>query len=71
MASTVGSVPPEGESQSLFVRKKMKLLDLPITSTQRSTIDSMLHTLKKKGEFDDIRKKLLKQFEEGVSQFQP
>jgi hypothetical protein len=57
----------EGFGQSLFVRKKMKLLDLPISSTQRSTMEAMLTILKKKGDFDDIRKKVFKQFEEGVS----
>ncbi|KAI9667268.1 MAG: hypothetical protein M1821_000082 [Bathelium mastoideum] len=68
MAETHGNpLSLEGEGQSLFIRKGVKLLDLPITSTQRSSIDSLLHTLKKKGEFDDIRKRLFKQFEEGTA----
>jgi hypothetical protein len=56
----------ESFGPSLFVRKKMKLLDLPISSTQRSNMEAMLFTLKKKGDFDDIRKKVYKQFDEGV-----
>jgi len=49
-----------------FVRRKLKLSDLPLTSAQRSAIDSLLHTFKKKGEFDVIRKRVYSQFEEGV-----
>lgn len=49
-----------------FVRKKLKLSDLPLTSAQRSAIDSLVHTFKKKGEFDVIRKRVYAKFEQGV-----
>ena len=32
-------------------RKKPKISELPLSSAQRSSIDGMLHTFKKKGEF--------------------
>jgi hypothetical protein len=57
--------PHEGE---VFVpRKKFKTSDLPLNSIQRSTIDSLLHTIKKKGEYDALRKKVWSQYAESVS----
>jgi hypothetical protein len=55
--------PDDGE----FQRKKLKLSDLPITGAQRSTIDGLLLTFKKSGEFDKLRKAVLAQFESSVS----
>jgi hypothetical protein len=49
-----------------FVRKKLKLSDLPVAATQRSTIDALLLTFKKSGEFDKLRKALFAQFENSV-----
>ena len=46
-------------------RKKLKPSDLPLTQEQRATIDSLLYTFKKKGGFDELRKKIYKQFDEG------
>lgn len=68
MASTnhiTSTRPLEGE---VFVpRKKFKTSDLPLNSTQRSTIDSLLHTIKKKGEYDALRKKVWSQYAGSVS----
>lgn len=49
-----------------FVRKKLKLSDLPIAGTQRSAIDALLLTFKKSGEFDKLRKAVFAQFEQSV-----
>ena len=48
------------------LRKKPKVSELPLSSIKRASIDSLLHVFKKKGEFDALRKKTYKQFEEGV-----
>ncbi|GAB7357203.1 hypothetical protein MBLNU459_g8188t1 [Dothideomycetes sp. NU459] len=48
-------------------RKKPKVSELPLSSAKRSSIDSLLHTFKKKGEFDALRKKTYAQFEQGAS----
>lgn len=47
-------------------RKRLKASDLPLTSAQRSSIDNLLHTIKKKGAFDALRKKVWSQFDESV-----
>lgn len=46
-------------------RKKPKVSELPLSSAKRTSIDSLLHTFKKKGAFDDVRKKTWAQWEEG------
>ena len=48
------------------VRKKPKISELPLSSIKRASIDGLLHVFKKKGEFDALRKKTYKQFEDGV-----
>ena len=55
------------EEEVFVPRKKFKTSDLPLNSTQRSTIDSLLHTIKKKGEYDALRKKVWSQYAESVS----
>lgn len=47
-------------------RKKPKVSELPLSSAQRASIDGMLHTFKKKGEFDAIRKKAFQQYNESA-----
>lgn len=47
-------------------RKRFKTSELPLNATQKSTIDGLLHTIKKKGEYDSLRKKVWSQFEESV-----
>ncbi|MCJ1467336.1 hypothetical protein MMC07_005960 [Pseudocyphellaria aurata] len=49
--------------EQVFVpRKRFKTTELPLNSTQRSTIDGLLHTIKKKGEYDALRKKVWSQY---------
>jgi hypothetical protein len=50
-----------------FVRKKIKVSDLPITSAQRQAVDGLLHTFKKNGEFDKLRKGVYNEFAQSVS----
>lgn len=47
-------------------RKRFKTSELPLNATQKSTIDGLLHTIKKKGEYDSLRKNVWSQFEESV-----
>lgn len=47
-------------------RKRFKVSELPLNSSQRSTIDSLLHTIKKKGEYDALRKCVWAQYLESV-----
>ena len=54
------------EETDLPPRKRFKTSELPINATQKSTIDGLLHTIKKKGVYDSLRKKVWSQFEESV-----
>jgi hypothetical protein len=63
LQATIGASRDDGE----FVRKKLKLADLPITAHQRNTIDGLLHTFTKKGEFDKLRKSIFAKFEQSVN----
>ena len=54
------------EETDLPPRKRFKTSELPINATQKSTIDGLLHTIKKKGEYDSLRKTVWSQFEESV-----
>jgi hypothetical protein len=47
-------------------RKKPKTSDLPLSSAQRQSIEGMLHTFKKKGDFDSLRKKAFQQYNESA-----
>ena len=47
-------------------RKKPKTSDLPLSSAQRASIEGMLHTFKKKGDFDSLRKKAFQQYNESA-----
>ena len=55
------------ENDLLLPRKKFKTSELPLSSVQRSSIDGLLHTIKKKGEYDALRKKVWSEFENSVS----
>lgn len=59
----------DGEGQAQLPRKKLKLSDLPISQAKRAAIDNLVHTFRKKGEYDAIRKALFTQFEADVSLF--
>ena len=54
------------EDSDVVPRKRFKTSELPLNATQKSTIDGLLHTIKKKGEYDLLRKKVWSQFEESV-----
>ncbi|KAL8833339.1 MAG: hypothetical protein Q9170_004328 [Blastenia crenularia] len=64
---TIG-VHPRAEETVFQPRKRFKTSELPLNATQRSTIDSLLHTIKKKGEFDALRKKVWSQFGQSNTQ---
>ena len=55
----------EGDDHSL-PRKRFKATELPLSPSQRSVIDGILHTFKKKGEFDALRKQVWNQYSESV-----
>jgi len=60
----------KGAAEHTFLaRKKPKVSELPLSSAKRASIDGLLHTFKKKGEFDALRKRTWAQFEEGVRCF--
>ncbi|KAJ5166892.1 uncharacterized protein N7482_005673 [Penicillium canariense] len=48
-------------------RKKFKAEDLPISASQHAAIDKLLHSFKKKGGFDSIRKQIWAEFNDGDS----
>lgn len=58
-----------GAEFELPERKRPKVSELPLSSAQRASIDSMLHTFKKKGEFDALRKKAFAQFDKSVCNY--
>lgn len=55
---TVSSVPS---------RTRMKASDLPLSSAVRNAIDGIVHTLKKQGNYDEIRKQVSQSFTDDVS----
>lgn len=70
MATTTTSlsIKAEGNAGHVFVpRKKVKTSELPLSSAQRSTIDTLLHTIKKKGDYDALRKQVWSEYADSVS----
>lgn len=68
MASTDAKTDMPLLREQVFVsHKRFKTAELPLTSAQRSTIDGLLHTIKKKGEYDAFRKRVWSRFAESVS----
>lgn len=51
------------ENSDYLPRKRFKTSELPLNATQKSTIDGLVHTIKKKGEYDSLRKNVWSQFE--------
>lgn len=47
-------------------RKKFKTEELPLSAAQHTAIEELLHSFKKKGSFDHVRKKIWADFDEGV-----
>ena len=66
MVMDIDSKPPV-EGSILSHRRKIKTSELPLNAAQRSSIDSLLHTIKKKGDFDSVRKRVWSQYTESVS----
>ena len=62
----VDSVKRPPETEPYLPRKIFKISELPLNSTQRSTIDGLLHTIKKKGEYDTLRKRVWAQYMDSV-----
>ena len=60
-----GSRPFEADVDAPPIRFKPS--ELPLSQSQRSVIDGILHTFKKKGEFDALRKQVWDQYSESVS----
>ena len=63
-ATTIAGPEP---SSKLPTRRKYKASDLPLTPAQRTSIDGLANVIKRKGEFDALRKKVWAEFEDGVS----
>lgn len=49
-----------------YPRKRLRIADLPLSASQRSAIDGLVHTIKKKGIYDTLRKQVWSQFNESV-----
>ena len=54
------------EDSQLAAKRSFKPADLPITPSQRTSLDALVNTLKRKGEFDALRKRVWADFSEGV-----
>lgn len=64
--ATAAVLPLKRDSPALVdtaPRKRFKASELPLSSTQRSAIEGLLHTFKKKGEFDALRKGIYSQYD--------
>ena len=61
MAQAEGAAAPENPA-----RKRLKFSDIPLSQAQRSAVDNLVHTFKKKGEFDRLRKQAYSLFDQGV-----
>lgn len=61
----MGTKRPSVDMESLK-HKKFKAEDLPISAAQHAAIDKLLHSFKKKGGFDSIRKQIWAEFNDGV-----
>lgn len=60
-----GTTRPNIDIESIK-HKKFKAEDLPITAAQQTVIEKLLHSFKKKGGFDSIRKQLWADFNGSV-----
>lgn len=59
------------ESSEIPQPKRYKISELPLTQAQRGVIDGLVHTIKKKGLYDKLRKDLLEQYRESVPHLDP
>ena len=68
MASTESLLRKRSLDDALLPQpRRFKASDLPLSSAQRASIDNLLHTIKKKGEFDALRKRVWSQYVDSVS----
>ncbi|KAL5002602.1 complex proteins associated with Set1p component shg1-domain-containing protein [Aspergillus recurvatus] len=56
---------PSFDIERFQQRKKFKTDELPLTAAQHKAIEDLLHSFKKKGGFDHIRKKIWSEFHDG------
>ena len=56
-----------GQDSTVPLPKRFKTSELPLSVSQRTSIDNLLHTIKKKGEFDALRKKIWSLYTDSVS----
>ena len=47
--------------------KRPKTSELPLDQSKRAAIDQLVHTFRKKGEFDALRREALQQYDADVS----
>ncbi|KAJ6120606.1 hypothetical protein N7523_004886 [Penicillium sp. IBT 18751x] len=64
MEDVPGSKRPALDIESLK-RKKFKADDLPLSAAQHAAIDRLLHSFRKKGGFDNMRKQIWAEFNDG------
>lgn len=74
MAATVGTMPAATDQAGAPAppapapaARKFKASDLPLPSLTRSAIEGLVHSFKKKGGYDAIRKQVWEKFEASVS----
>ena len=66
--ATLGKrLPSDLEPMELPSSKRYKVSELPLTQAQRSDIDGLVHTIKKKGLYDNLRRDVMKQYVESVT----
>lgn len=65
---TTGTKRPALDIESLQ-RKKFKTSELPLSAAQRAAIDNLLYSFKKRGDFDNVRKTIWAEFNDGVRPF--
>lgn len=56
-----------GQDLATVARKKPKLSELPLSQAQRSAIESLVDTFRRKGEYDAIKSLVRTQYESDVS----
>ena len=54
------------EDSELAPRKRFKVSELPLSSGQKAAIDGLVHTIKKKGFYDTLRKQVWAQYTDSV-----
>ena len=58
--AAVASISTSAPIPSARSRTAIKISELPLSAQKRATIDGLVHTFKKKGGFDHIRKEVFK-----------